>query len=185
MLAGVLHPAVVRYVAHGVTASGEPWMAMEWLDGEPLSDADPAAAGCRPADVRLLGIRVADGLAAAHAAGVIHRDIKPANVFLVDGELAQAKLLDFGVARSRHIESDTTRTGDRVGTPRYMAPEQVRAAHTVDWRCDLWSLGCVLYSALDRAAAVRGLRTSSRCGPRSCSTSRRRWPRPGPTCRRR
>lgn len=147
VLAGLSHPAIVGYVAHGVTETGEPWLAMEWLDGEPLSRR-LRRARLGIGDTRDLGIRIADALAVAHHAGVIHRDIKPANVFLVDGDVRAAKVLDFGVARSRAVDSDTTRTGDRVGTPRYMAPEQVRAAHTVDWRCDLWSLGCVLYSAL-------------------------------------
>jgi len=147
VLAELAHPAIVRYVAHGVTGAGEPWLAMEWLDGEPLSFR-LRRSRLTVAEVRELGIRLAEGLAAAHDAGVIHRDLKPGNVYLVDREPRQAVLVDFGVARFAQIESDTTRTGDRVGTPRYMAPEQVRAARTVDWRCDLWSLGCVLYTAL-------------------------------------
>jgi hypothetical protein len=146
-LAELAHPAIVRYVAHGLTPTGEPYLAMDWLEGEPLS------ARLRRGRLSLpeacdLGIRIADALTFAHAAGVIHRDLKPANVFLVDGDVRGATLLDFGVARLNNLYSDTTRTGDRVGTPRYMAPEQVRAARAVDWRCDLWSLGCVLYTSL-------------------------------------
>jgi tetratricopeptide (TPR) repeat protein len=147
MLANLVHPSIVRYVAHGVTGAGEPWLAMEWLDGESLAVRLRRARLSIP-EVRELGVRIALGLAAAHEQGVIHRDVKPGNVFLEGGDVTGARLLDFGVARSRQIESDTTRTGDRVGTPRYMAPEQVRAAHAVDFRCDLWSLGCVIYAAL-------------------------------------
>ena len=147
VLAELAHPAIVRYVAHGVTAAGEPYLAMEWLDGEVLSQRlRRGRLGLQEACE--LGIRIADALAAAHAAGVIHRDLKPGNIVLVDGDPRRATLLDFGVARLRSLHSDTTRTGDRVGTPRYMAPEQVRAAREVDWRCDLWSLGCVLHTAL-------------------------------------
>ncbi len=147
VLAELNHPSIVRYVAHGVSASNEPWLAMEWLEGEPLS-VRLRRGRLSIIEGRDLGIRIAEALAAAHQAGIIHRDLKPANVFLVDGDVRQAKLLDFGVARMRTMVSDTTRTGDKVGTPRYMAPEQVRAARTVDWRCDLWSLGCVLYTSL-------------------------------------
>jgi len=146
-LAELTHPAIVRYVAHGVSPTGEPWLAMEWLDGEPLS-VKLRRGRLSIVEGRDLGIRIAEALAAAHKAGVIHRDLKPANVFLVNSDVRQAKLLDFGVARLRTMVSDTTRTGDRVGTPRYMAPEQVRAARMVDWRCDLWSLGCVMFTAL-------------------------------------
>jgi eukaryotic-like serine/threonine-protein kinase len=146
-LAELAHPAIVRYVAHGVTPLGEPYLAMDWLEGEALSVR--LRRGRLPIfDACDLGIRIADALAAAHVAGVIHRDLKPGNVFLIDGDARRATLLDFGVARMQSIYSDTTRTGDRVGTPRYMAPEQVRAARTVDWRCDLWSLGCLLYAAM-------------------------------------
>ncbi len=145
-LAELTHPAIVRYVAHGVSVTNEPWLAMEWLDGESLS-VRLRRGRLSIVEGRDLGIRISEALAAAHKAGVIHRDLKPANVFLVDGDVRQAKLLDFGVARMRNVVSDTTRTGDKVGTPRYMAPEQVRAARTVDWRCDLWSLGCVLFTS--------------------------------------
>jgi hypothetical protein len=146
-LAELTHPSIVRYVAHGVSSTNEPWLAMEWLEGEPLS-VRLRRGRLSVVEGRDLGIRIAEALAAAHKAGVIHRDLKPANVFLVDSDVKQAKLLDFGVARMRGVVSDTTRTGDKVGTPRYMAPEQVRAARMVDWRCDLWSLGCVLFTSL-------------------------------------
>src|SRR5262249_35714609 len=93
VLAALDHPAIVRYVAHGAG-----WLAMEWLDGEDLA-ARLLRAPLDVADATRLAERILEALAAAHAAGVIHRDVKPANVFLVGGETAAAKLLDFGVAR--------------------------------------------------------------------------------------
>src|SRR5262249_32482923 len=127
--------------------SGEPYLAMEWLDGESLTTR-LRRGRLTVTEACDLGIRVADALAAAHAAGVIHRDLKPGNVFLVGGDARRATFLALGAARRRWLGSDTPRPGERVGTPRYMAPEQVRAARTVDWRCDLWSLGCVLHTTL-------------------------------------
>jgi integration host factor beta subunit len=99
-----------------------------------------------------LGVQAAEALEHAHQLGVIHRDVKPANVFLVDGAVEHAKLIDFGVARSRHIESDTTRTGDRVGTPRYMAPEQV-TGEAVTPRADVYAGAIILWEMLTRRRA--------------------------------
>jgi serine/threonine protein kinase len=98
VLAELRHPAVVRYVAHGVLADGQPWLAMEWLDGETLADR-LARAPLGVAESLAILRRSAAGLAVAHARGIVHRDVKPSNLFLVDGEPAQLKLLDFGIAR--------------------------------------------------------------------------------------
>src|SRR5262249_12029035 len=83
--------------------------------------------------------------AAAHARGLVHRDIKPANIWLEEGT-GRVKLVDFGLVRGAGADADgqLTESGFVVGTPAYMAPEQARG-HTIDARCDLFSLGCVLY----------------------------------------
>ncbi len=140
-----------------------PFLAMEYLEGEPLEDrlerADPLPLSL----VVFIGKEVARGLAAAHQLDLIHRDIKPANIFLVacdptvetDPGLAvggpasahgypQVKLLDFGLARPLDDTSNLTASGYVVGTPYYMAPEQAQG-DPLDTRCDLFSLGCVLY----------------------------------------
>src|SRR5439155_16320391 len=96
VLAELRHPAIVRYVAHGTTPAGEPWLAMEWLEGEDLS-ARIERKGLTLEQSILVGTRVAEALAFAHARGVIHRDVKPSNVFLPQGALDEAKLLDFGI----------------------------------------------------------------------------------------
>ena len=98
VLAQLTHPAIVRYVAHGRLPSGELYLVMEWLEGQDLSQR-LAHAGMTPAEAVALVRRVADGLATAHTRGVVHRDIKPSNVFLPDGDIARAKILDFGIAR--------------------------------------------------------------------------------------
>ncbi|HEY8041516.1 MAG TPA: protein kinase [Polyangiaceae bacterium] len=147
LLAQIRHPGVVRFVAFGTTGRGEPYLAMEWLEGETL--AGRLARGPLSVDeALLLGRRLASALACAHAAGVVHRDVKPSNVLLVGGEVEQAKLIDFGIARFAPLATDVTRPGGVLGTPGYMAPEQARALREIDARADVYALGCVLFRAL-------------------------------------
>src|SRR5262249_33696664 len=91
-----------------------------------------------------LGQQIAEGLAAAHAAGIVHRDVKPSNIWLDAAHSDRVKLLDFGLARPAMEERRLTHTGLLIGTPSYMAPEQARD-EPVDHRADLFSFGCVLY----------------------------------------
>lgn len=143
-LAAIDLPGVVRYVAHGRTASGHPWMAMEWLDGETLS-ARIAREPLSLAESLALIRHAAEALSGAHAAGVVHRDLKPSNLFLLDGRHDRVKLIDFGIARARGVSHTLTRTGQVMGTPVYMAPEQARGLRSVDPRTDVYALGCVLF----------------------------------------
>ena len=116
-LAELAHPAIVRYVAHGV-CDGAPWLAMEWLAGEDLS-ARLARLPLTAAESLALCSRAAHGLAAAHALGVVHRDVKPANLLLVDGDPRQVKVLDFGIARR---DDDTRAAATRaLGAVRHYA----------------------------------------------------------------
>jgi serine/threonine protein kinase len=148
-LASLNHPAIVRYIAHGITPQGEPYLAMEWLEGETLADCI-ARGPIDPKAVARLGARVLQALAAAHAHGIVHRDLKPTNIFLTDGDLDQAKLLDFGIAQRGQNAGAwrITRPGGAMGTPVYMAPEQYRDGSNVDSRADVFSLACVLVESL-------------------------------------
>ena len=98
VLAELRHPNIVRYVAHGELGSGEPWLAMEWLEGETLAHR-LGRAGLSLDDATLVGQRVADALRALHERGVVHRDLKPGNIVVVGGDLARCKVVDFGIAR--------------------------------------------------------------------------------------
>jgi tetratricopeptide (TPR) repeat protein len=147
------HPAVVRHIAHGLTSDGGLFLAMEWLDGEDLS-ARLARGAMGVAETLALARRTLDGLAAAHETGVVHRDLKPGNIHLGGASVEHAKLLDFGVARL--ADATVTRTGAVLGTPGYMAPEQVRGDRSVDARADVFALGCVLYECLAGRPAFRG-----------------------------
>jgi serine/threonine protein kinase len=146
VLAHLEHPAIVRYIAHGQTASGEPFLAMEWLDGEDLA-AHLRRQGLDLGETLRLGVRVAGALETAHRAGVVHRDIKPSNLFLPGGDIDRVKLLDFGVARSRVVHTIST-AGRALGTPAYMAPEQARGDRQVGPPADVFALGCVLFECL-------------------------------------
>jgi predicted Ser/Thr protein kinase len=141
------HPGIVRYVDHGVTSHGDPYIAMEWLDGETL-DQRLARGKLAPAGVAHLAARVLEALAAAHEHGVVHRDIKPSNVFLAGWRLFDPRIIDFGVARRVENPRRLTSRGATVGTPSYTAPEQARGEATVDGRADVFSLGCVLFECL-------------------------------------
>ena len=154
LLAELSHPAIVRYLAHGTTSRGEAFLAMEWLEGEDLSQR--LARGRLSLDEAVaVAEHVAGALALAHGRGVVHRDVKPSNVFLVGGSPRDARVLDFGIA---HVAgaADMTRTGVVVGTPGYMAPEQARGERGIDARADVFALGCVLYECLTGTPAFYG-----------------------------
>jgi serine/threonine-protein kinase len=132
--------------------TGAPFIVMELLAGEDLRQVFKRCAPL-PVPVALkLAAQACTGLSVAHARGIVHRDVKPANLFLADGgaDTRVVKLLDFGIAKAlgEETERELTHTGDALGTPAYMAPEQIRGAKDVDARADLWSLGVVLHAAL-------------------------------------
>src|SRR5262249_46480779 len=102
LLTELRHPPIVRHVAHGRTAAGDLYLAMEWLDGEDLAHR-LARGALAPDEAIALVRRIADALAMLHARGGLHRDLKPANVFLEGGRADRAKLLDFGIARAAAI----------------------------------------------------------------------------------
>lgn len=155
VLAELHHPAIVRYVTHGTTDSGAPYLAMEWLDGENLADRLSRSSLSLEESLEL-AVRVADALAAAHALGVVHRDIKPSNLFLRSADVARVTVLDFGIARLAGATVAMTRTGMVLGTPMYMAPEQARGERDLDSRADVFSLGCVLFECLTGRPAFSG-----------------------------
>ena len=149
ILADLWHPSIVRYVAHGTTQDGRPFLAMEWLEGEDLSQR-LAREGLTVAESLQVLTGAAEALAVAHRRGILHRDIKPSNLFLVDRRLDRVKVLDFGIARMTVAASGLTRTGMMIGTPAYMSPEQARGAAGIDARADVFALGCVLFECITR-----------------------------------
>ncbi|MBL0217191.1 MAG: serine/threonine protein kinase [Myxococcales bacterium] len=155
ILAGLDHPAIVRYVGQGVTAEGAPYLAMEWVDGETLHERMQRAP-LRAIDTVELGGRLVDALAHAHARGVVHRDMKPSNILLRDSRLDQVVLVDFGIARAAGGDRSVTATGALVGTPSYMAPEQARGDRDLGAPTDVYGLGCVLYECLTGHKAFEG-----------------------------
>ncbi len=138
---------------------GAPFIVMPFLKGEPLDVRLQREPILPLAEVLRIGHEMALGLGAAHAAGLVHRDIKPANVWL-EGDKGRVKILDFGLARASVGDSGLTQQGAIIGTPAYMAPEQA-SGEAVDGRCDLFSLGCVLYRMATGQAAFKGKDTVS------------------------
>ena len=137
-------------------ADGTPYIAMPLLRGETLADRINRAGRLPLAEVLRIGRETAEGLSAAHEQRLIHRDIKPSNLWL-EGKRGRVKILDFGLARAVEAGEDAhlTGTGVTLGTPAYMAPEQARGEN-VDARCDLFSLGCVLYQMATGALPFQG-----------------------------
>jgi tetratricopeptide (TPR) repeat protein len=147
ILAELHHPNIVSYVAHGVDQTAQPYLVMEWLEGESLAERiRRGPLGVRDTAVLALGVGAA--LAEAHERGVIHRDLKPSNLFLPDRDPARVVVLDFGIARHMLDLGTMTRTGTIIGTPPYMAPEQARGQREIGPSADIFSLGCVLYECL-------------------------------------
>jgi serine/threonine protein kinase len=122
---------------------GVPFLAMPFLKGEPLDERIKREGKLSLAETLRIGREAAEGLAAAHTAGLVHRDIKPANLWL-EAPKGRVKILDFGLARAVSEAGQLTQQGTVLGTPSYMSPEQAKG-QAVDHRCDLFSLGCVLF----------------------------------------
>jgi eukaryotic-like serine/threonine-protein kinase len=143
--AAINHPNVV--IIHAVEEHrGTPFLVMELIQGESLRDRLQHGPRLGIVDVLRISAEMATGLAAAHAQGVIHRDIKPGNIML-ENTLQRVKITDFGLARVAVDNVDLTSDAIGVGTPAYMAPEQVKGEN-IDARTDLFALGCVMYAML-------------------------------------
>jgi serine/threonine-protein kinase len=141
---------VCKVLEFGRLDDGAPYMVMEMLVGKDLA-AVLRERGGLPADEALLYVlQAAHAIAEAHNHGIVHRDLKPANLFLTSGPADEdvVKVLDFGVSKPARGEERMTRTGEMLGSPVYMSPEQIKASRDVDARSDIWSLGCVLFELL-------------------------------------
>lgn len=143
-LSQLKHPSIPRYIAHDLRAEQGPYLVMEWLDGLTLADRlRQQRIGIQSA--LALMSKVGEAVAAAHLHGLIHRDINPSNIFLMQGSLSDVRVLDFGVARLAKDDLPLTAEGTQIGTPGYMAPEQVEGSAEVQATADVFALGCVLY----------------------------------------
>ncbi len=150
--ASIQSPHVTRVTDVDQTPDGSPFLVMELLSGESLQQLLDRKIKL-PRDQAIdFALQILSGLEAAHALGVVHRDLKPDNVFITPSTGGPiVKLLDFGIAKlraSNEYQKGLTRPGAVMGTPEYMAPEQLYAADRVDHRADIYSLGAILYEML-------------------------------------
>jgi eukaryotic-like serine/threonine-protein kinase len=141
---------IARVIDVGTLPDGTPFMVMEYLQGNDLNQILRHHGPQAPNVVVDLILQACEGIAEAHAGGIIHRDIKPSNFFITlkpDGSML-LKILDFGISKAPVGYDDLTGTQTIIGTPSYMAPEQMKTAKAADPRSDIWSLGVVMYQLL-------------------------------------
>jgi serine/threonine protein kinase/formylglycine-generating enzyme required for sulfatase activity len=161
-LAVMNHPHIAKVLDGGLTREGRPYFAMEYVKGEPIT---------RYCDARRLGVKqrlalfaqACEAVQHAHLKGIVHRDLKPSNIlaFDVEGEGPNLKVIDFGVAKamSQPLTDKTifTETGQMIGTPEYMSPEQADpSASDIDTRSDIYSLGVLVYELVAGATPFDG-----------------------------
>src|SRR5580692_1093404 len=145
---------VARVLDVGKLDSGAPYMVMEYLEGNDLGHILTEQGPMEAAAATDWILQACEAVAEAHAAGIVHRDLKPENLFLTNtvGGTQKIKVLDFGVSKSMGGASgelsNLTRTRAMLGSPLYMAPEQMRSSRDVDARADIWALGVVLFQLL-------------------------------------
>ncbi|CAN5573552.1 hypothetical protein BH11CYA1_BH11CYA1_20790 [soil metagenome] len=155
------HPVIVAINDFGIDELDRPYMVMEHVQGVTLSEVIKERVTLNTAEAMPIFLELLDGLAVAHSKGIVHRDIKPGNIMLTMGDdgVVHVKLLDFGIAKLLDDDDNTmqslTKTGEALGTPLYMSPEQIQS-RKIDYRSDLYSLGCVMYSCLTGAPPFVG-----------------------------
>jgi eukaryotic-like serine/threonine-protein kinase len=155
----------------GISRERGPYIVMEYLEGEDLESVVQADGRIHYARAVELVMQAGEAIGTAHAAGIIHRDIKPANLFLVksDQGVPIVKVLDFGVSKTALTGNvfggaiSLVKTQSLVGSPIYMAPEQVRGNFSGDYRTDVWSLGAVLYELITGETAFTGATVTEIC----------------------
>jgi serine/threonine protein kinase len=160
--ANLSHRSIVKTKEYGVTDDGYPFMVMEYLSGEDLGTRLSRQGALDLADTLDLFYQLCDTMSYAHAQGVVHRDLKPSNIMLLQqpGSKQKIKIVDFGIAKvvysdENSTQSDLTRTGQIIGSPPYMSPEQA-LGKKIDFRTDIYSAGCVIYHALTGAPPIHG-----------------------------
>ncbi len=147
---------VARVIDVGELPNGAPFMVMEYLDGNDLSQIVRGSGALSVPDAVLYLLHACEAIGEAHSIGIIHRDLKPANLFLTraaDGS-STVKVLDFGISKTAEAEGaegagmSLTKTTAVLGSPLYMSPEQMKSARSADARSDIWSLGAIVYELL-------------------------------------
>jgi len=153
--AGILsHPSIVTVHDIGEDAeSGTSFIAMEYAEGKNLKEMLNSGRLMSPEELAEIIAQIAEALDYAHSKGIIHRDVKPANIILCGAD--RAKITDFGIAKIASGAANLTSTGQFLGTPNYMAPEQIKGGK-IDGRTDIFSLGVVFYEALGRRKPFGG-----------------------------
>jgi serine/threonine-protein kinase len=149
-VAKLSHPNTVNIYDFGQDSDGSLFIAMEFIEGRSLRDAIQKEGPFSPTRAISIAIQVAASLSDAHAHSIVHRDLKPDNVMLQDRGRQRdvVRVLDFGIAKlrddNRATQQAMTQAGDMLGTPQYMAPEQIRG-EAIDGRTDIYALGCMIY----------------------------------------
>ncbi len=160
LLSQLNHPNVVSIIDFGNTEAGLIFMVMEFLDGSTLGDLVPQDHGLPMPQVLRLMQQACSGVGAAHRCNLVHRDLKPENVFVARsaGGEEVVKVLDFGIARVLEGEQNTrlTQTGMLMGTPGFIAPEQIQSTCEADSRADIYALGAILYFMLTGGRPYEG-----------------------------
>jgi eukaryotic-like serine/threonine-protein kinase len=152
------HPNIVRVMEFNVTATGQPYMVLELLEGTDLMHHLERRGTLRPSELLPILEQVASALKATHTQGIVHRDLKPENIFLVgppadvipdDPSVYRVKLLDFGLSKIRDVRTALTQDNSIFGTPCFMSPEQAEGmVDDIDQTTDIWALGVICYQCL-------------------------------------
>jgi eukaryotic-like serine/threonine-protein kinase len=150
------HPGIVDVLDMGETDQGAPFIVMEYLKGINLRRLHRELGTLSPGEASAVMCPVLEALAAAHAKGVVHRDLKPANIFISVEPQRAIKVLDFGISKFSSAGQRVTAAGATLGTPAFMAPEQMMDGSSVGPESDLYSVGAVLYLLLSGKAPFLG-----------------------------